>query len=82
MRYEGIPWLAGWSFFFLPFFSWLRLHGSSRENLADRGFGLWRCIPTASFPFFWCKKMDFVCIEDLGFGACDTSIPAGEADVF
>jgi hypothetical protein len=26
--------------------------------------------------------MDFVCIEDLGFGACDTSIPAGEADVF
>ncbi len=34
------------------------------------------------FFLFWCEKMDFVCIEDLGFGACDTSIPAGEADVF
>ncbi len=45
-------WLAGWSFFFLLFFSWLRLHGSSRENLADRGFGLWRCISTASFLSF------------------------------
>ncbi len=56
LRYEGIPWLvgwlAGWSFFFLLFFSWLRLHGSSRENLADHGFGLWRCILTASFLSF------------------------------
>jgi hypothetical protein len=56
LRDEGIYWLfgslAGWSFFFLLFFSWLRLHGSSSENLADRGFGLWRRIPTASFLSF------------------------------
>jgi hypothetical protein len=26
--------------------------------------------------------MDFVCIEDLGFGACDTRIPAEEADIW
>jgi hypothetical protein len=59
LRYEGIPWLAGWSFFFLLFFSWLRLHGSTRENLADRGFGLWRCMSTASFLSFFGVKDRF-----------------------